>query len=51
MSRSRPTPTDLPVQQRLDALIDRQGADLAAVGREAIRAALAELPTANRIVD
>lgn len=51
MTPSRGISPHLPAQQRLDALIDRQGAELAAVGREGIRAALAELPTANRVVD
>ncbi|MBH5321606.1 hypothetical protein [Aurantiacibacter sediminis] len=37
--------------QRLDVLIDKQGATLAAIGREALRAVVKAMPTANRIVD
>ncbi len=40
-----------PAQLRLDDAIDRQGPELAAIGREAITAATAAMPTANRIVD
>lgn len=38
-------------QLRLDAAIDRHGPELAAIGREAIRAAMAAMPTANRVID
>lgn len=38
-------------QLRLDALIDKHGPELAAIGREAIRAAIMALPHANRIAD
>lgn len=41
----------LPSQQKLDAAIDEQGPKLAALGREAIRAAQTAMPTTNRIVD